>query len=139
MILSSQKAIMSSWRAYNNMYRIESEGTMEKVIKRNHRQVDFDRDKIIICLRKANSEVPKKHRLTEDEIQSITDYVANQDKKILGVEAIQDIIVNKLVEMNKPELVTVYITYRYKHKLRRDLHNTTDETVAELINGDSEY
>lgn len=112
---------------------------MDKVIKRNHKQVDFDRDKIIVCLRKANSEVSKKHRLTEDEIMQITDYIANQDRRVLGVEAIQDIIVNKLVEMNKPELVNAYITYRYKHKLRRDFHNTTDETVAELINGNSEY
>ena len=41
---------------------------MEKVIKRNRKQVPFDAEKIKIALRKANADVPKKHRLTEDEI-----------------------------------------------------------------------
>ena len=111
---------------------------MEKVIKRNRKQVPFDAEKIKIALRKANTDVPKKHRLTEDEILEIVNYVSNIDKKSLGVEAIQDIITNRLVAMNKPELVNAYITFRYKHKLIRQA-NSTDDTIFELLGGTSEY
>ena len=111
---------------------------MEKVIKRDKKQVPFDENKIKIVLRKANGEVAKKHRISEQEISDIADFIKNIDKKCLGVEAIQDIIVNKLVELNKSELVSQYIQYRYLHKLRREA-NTTDDAIFELLGGTSEY
>jgi len=111
---------------------------MEKVIKRDRKQVPFDEDKIKIALRKANAETKKAHRLTEEEITSIAEFIKNIDKKCLGVEAIQDIIVNKLVELNKPEIVSSYIQYRYIHKLRREA-NTTDDAIFDLLGGTSEY
>lgn len=111
---------------------------MDRVIKRDKKQVPFEKEKIKICLRKANQEVAKKHRLSEEEIEGIAEYIKNLDKKVLGVEAIQDIVVNKLVELNKPEVVEVYIEYRYKHKLRRQA-NTTDDSINEMLGGTSEY
>ena len=111
---------------------------MERVIKRDRKQVPFEKEKIKICLRKANGEVAKKHRIAEEEIESIAEYIKQLDKKVLGVEAIQDIVVNKLVELNKPEVVEKYIEYRFKHKLRREA-NTTDDSINEMLGGTSEY
>ena len=111
---------------------------MEKVIKRDRKQVPFDENKIKIALRKANSETKKAHRLTEAEITQIAEFIKNIDKKALNVEAIQDIIVNKLVELNRPEIVSSYIQYRYIHKLRREA-NTTDDAIFDLLGGTSEY
>lgn len=111
---------------------------MDRVIKRNKRQVPFDADKIRIVIHKANSEVPKKHRVSEADITSIIKFIQSLDQKVLGVEAIQNIIINKLVELNKAEVVKVFVEYRYKHKLRRQA-NTTDDTLFELLGGTSDY
>ena len=65
---------------------------MEKVIKRNRKQVPFDAEKIKIALRKANSDVPKKHRVTDAEIDMIAREISELPQTSLGVEAIQNII-----------------------------------------------
>ena len=111
---------------------------MDKVIKRDKKQVPFEKEKIKICLRRANDEVTKKSRLTKEEIDLIADYIDTQDKKIMSVEKIQDLIVGKLVELNKKDIVEVYIEYRFKHKLRREA-NTTDDSINEMLGGTSEY
>jgi ribonucleoside-triphosphate reductase len=48
------------------------------------------------------------------------------------VEDIQDIIEQKLMEMNKFDLAKEYITYRYRRALVRK-SNTTDESILGLI------
>ena len=111
---------------------------MDRVIKRNRKQVAFDPDKIRLCLNKANSEVAKKHRLTKEEIEGIVQHISNINQPMLGVEAIQNIIEEDLINLKKHKLVSSYITYRYKHKLRRQA-NTTDDSIADLLGGTSEY
>ena len=111
---------------------------MEKVIKRNRKQVPFDPDKIRIALHKANSEVPKKHRVTDAEIDRIVREIAEIPQTMLGVEAIQNIIEEKLIDLRKHKVVSAFIAYRYKHKLRREA-NSTDNDIAELLCGSSDY
>ena len=43
-----------------------------KVIKRDGRAVDYNRDKIITAIEKANKEVKPKERVTKEEIKEIT-------------------------------------------------------------------
>lgn len=111
---------------------------MDRVIKRDRKQVPFNADKIRIALHKANSEVPKKHRISDMEIEGIVQHISTIPQSMLGVEAIQNIIEEDLINLKKHKLVSAYITYRYKHKLRRQA-NTTDDSIAELLGGKSEY
>ena len=48
------------------------------------------------------------------------------------VEDIQDIIEERLMELNKYELAKKYIVYRYTRALVRK-QNTTDETILGLL------
>ena len=109
-----------------------------KVIKRDGKIVEYDREKIRIAIGKANNEVSKKYRATEEEIKDIIEYIEELKKSRILVEDIQDIIEQKLMEMGKYELAKEYITYRYTRALVRKA-NTTDQSIKELIEGESEY
>lgn len=66
-----------------------------KLIKRDGRAVDQDKEKIKIAIEKANKEVRPKERATRDEIKEITNYIEDLGKKRILVEDIQDIIEEK--------------------------------------------
>ena len=59
-------------------------------------------------------------------------------KSRILVEDIQDIIEEKLMSFGKYNLAKTYITYRYTRALIRKA-NTTDQSIKELIEGESEY
>ena len=103
-----------------------------KVIKRDGREVTFDRSKIVTAIQKANSEVEPEERVDEDTIEKIVSFVESKNKKRMLVEDIQDIIELKLMEQNKFVLAKTYIIYRYKRELVRKA-NTTDESILSLI------
>ncbi len=107
-----------------------------KVIKRDGRAVDYDRQKISIAIGKANNEVPKKERATKEDIKGIIEYIESLDKKRMLVEDIQDIIEQKLMELGKYDLAKKYIVYRYTRALVRK-QNTTDESILGLIRNEN--
>ncbi len=109
-----------------------------QVIKRDGKTVEFDREKISSAIEKANAEVKPKERASKDDINEIIDYVQKLDKKRILVEDIQDIIEEKLMELDKYSLAKKYITYRYTRALVRKA-NTTDQSIKELIDGESDY
>ena len=111
---------------------------MMRVVKRDGKIVDFDESRIKIAIGKANNEVDESQRATEEEIEKIVEYVKKVKKDRILVEDIQDIIENKLMEYKRFELAKAYITYRYSRALVRK-SNTTDQTVKELVEGNSEY
>ena len=104
-----------------------------KVIKRDGRIVDYNKDKILIAIEKANNEViDEKEKASKEDIKNITNYIEKIDKKRILVEDMQDIIEQKLMEIGKYELAKKYIVYRYTRALVRK-SNTTDETILGLI------
>ncbi len=109
-----------------------------KIVKRDGKIVDYNPDKIRIAIGKANSEVAKKERATDAEIDEIIKYIEDLNKKRILVEDIQDIIERKLMEIGKYNLAKEYITYRYTRALIRKA-NTTDQSIKELIEGENEY
>ena len=109
-----------------------------KVVKRNDDIVDFDQSKIEVAIEKANKEVTPKERATKQEIRDIIDYILSLNKKRMLVEDIQDIIEQKLMELGHYDLSKKYIIYRYNRMLVRKA-NTTDQSIKELIDGESEY
>ena len=109
-----------------------------QVIKRDGKIVDYDKEKIVTAISKANKEVKPKERANKEEISNIINYIEELGKKRILVEDIQDIIEEQLMSIGKYVLAKKYITYRYTRELVRKA-NTTDQSIKELIEGESEY
>ena len=111
-----------------------------KIIKRDGSEVVFDREKIAAAIRKANGNVEKDDRLTEEQIEEITrqveEYCARM-KRALSVEEIQDQVENHLMALGAYRLARCYITYRYTRALVRK-SNTTDKQILSLIECNNE-
>ena len=109
-----------------------------KIVKRDGSIVDYDSEKIRIAIRKANNEVSKKEKASNEEIEEIINQIEDLKKNRMLVEDIQDMIEEKLMEVGKFTLAKKYITYRYTRSLVREA-NTTDQSIKELIEGESDY
>lgn len=111
-----------------------------KIIKRNGKEVQFDELKITAAIEKANHEVVETERLTEEEIDNMTNNVKYRCKKMkraLSVEEIQNLVEDEIMKLNAFAVARKYITYRYKRALVRKA-NTTDEQILSLIECDNE-
>jgi ribonucleoside-triphosphate reductase len=109
---------------------------MIKVQKRDGRIVEYDRDKIIKAILKANAEVEFAEQAGEDMIDAILDDVESRSEDVMNVETIQDMIESGLVNNNKYTLSKKYIIYRYQRALLRKA-NTTDESILKLIKNEN--
>ena len=103
-----------------------------KVIKRDGRVVEYDRNKILTAIKKANAEVERYDKLTDDKIESIVGSIENIQRDTIHVEAIQDMIEQKIMAEGKFVLAKTYIIYRYTRELVRKA-NTTDDSIMSLI------
>ncbi len=103
-----------------------------KVIKRDNSVCDFDRKKIAVAISKANQAVDVEERITDKQIESIVDDIASRHRLRVLVEDIQDMVEEKLMEMQKYQLMKAYMIYRYERALIRKA-NTTDESILSLI------
>ena len=103
-----------------------------KVIKRDGRIVDYDREKIATAIQKANKEVELQERADRDNIKLIMKYIEELDKKRILVEDIQNIVEQKLIELKKYELAKKYIDYRYNKTLEIS-QNTIDESIFSFV------
>ena len=72
----------------------------------------------------------------KEEVKEIINYIEELGKKRILVEDIQDIIEEKLMEVQKYELAKKYIVYRYTRALVRK-QNTTDESILGLIRNEN--
>ena len=61
-----------------------------KVTKRDGRIVDYDRNKIVIAIQKANAEVDRYEQLADDKIESIVAGIENKHADNLLVEDSKD-------------------------------------------------
>lgn len=103
-----------------------------KIVKRDGRTVDYDREKIRIAIGKANNEVSLENKINDEDIEDIIRYIEALDKKRMLVEDIQDIIEEKLMEKGKFPLAKIYIIYRYKRSIIRK-SNTIDASILALL------
>ena len=106
-----------------------------KIIKRNGSEVPFNITKIITAVTKASDSVSRKSSLTQEQILSIANDVTEQCQALnraVSVEEIQDMVENKLMDIQAHDVARHYITYRYVQSLKRQT-NTTDERILSLI------
>ena len=111
-----------------------------KIIKRSVVEVVFDINKVTEAIRKANEDAIEKERLTEEQIQEVSNNVHKQCKKAkhsLGVEDIQNLVENELMRIQAYNIARRYITYRYRRALVRKA-NSTDEQILSLIECNNE-
>ena len=106
-----------------------------KIIKRNGQEAIFDEVKITNAIIGANKEVVETERLSEEEIDNITNdikYKCQKMKRALSVEEIQNLVEDELMKLNAFSVARKYITYRFQRALARQ-SNTTDEQILSLI------
>ncbi len=110
-----------------------------RIIKRNGSEEDFNLDKIINAVKKANNSSDKPF-LTDEQIADIADYVeyrCNKIKRAVSVEEIQDMVEDQLMAKGAFELARRYVRYRYNRSLVRKA-NTTDNRILSLIECNNE-
>lgn len=111
-----------------------------KIIKRSGSENEFDADKIVAAISKANTEVPTIERLSEEqicEIASNVEKICEDMHRALNVEEIQDLVEDQIMNKRAFALARKYITYRYNRALVRK-SNSTDKQILSLIECDNE-
>jgi ribonucleoside-triphosphate reductase len=109
---------------------------MQRVIKRDGREVEFDKAKIIKAISSANQELIKSKQIGPRKINQLANIVEEkcaEYKRAIKVEDINDLIEDELISRNYNNLVRTFIRYRYNKELVRK-SNTTDDSILSLIN-----
>ena len=99
-----------------------------KIIKRDGKEVDFEEEKIVNAISKANDEIADIYKLSECQIRAIANNVKDQVAESLhtvSVEEIQDMVEKGIMQMRGYEVAQKYVRYRYT--------NSTDNGILALL------
>ena len=103
------------------------------VIKRDGREVPFDKNKIRLAVLKSFIDIDGEETVyAKDKARETANYIESLNKD-LHVEEIQDIVVNKLMASSRKDVATHYVEYRYLHKMARDQYNNLIKAIAEKL------
>ena len=109
---------------------------MQRVIKRDGREVEFNKSKIVEAISCANQEIIKSKQIGPrkiNQLASIVEEKCSMYKRAIKVEDINDLIEDELIYRNYNDLVRAFIKYRHNKELVRT-SNTTDDSILSLIN-----
>ena len=110
-----------------------------KIIKRNSSEENFNGEKIVNAVTKANNASEKRY-LSPEQIREIADYVEYKCSKMgraVSVEEIQDMVEDQIMSKGAFQLARNYVKYRYNRSLIRR-SNTTDNKILTLIECNNE-
>ena len=103
------------------------------VIKRDGKQVDFDKNKIKLAVLKAFLDVDGEETpYAKEKAREIANYVESLNKE-LTVEEIQDAVVNKLMASSRKDVATHYVQYRHLRSMARSQYKELMNAVAEKL------
>ena len=111
-----------------------------KIIKRDGREVPYDYTKIKKAIEAANGEVAEEDRLTDTEVGFIVGGIEKRCADLgrsVGVEEIQDMVIDELEKSEHYRLALHYSEYRLRHELLRK-QNSTDKKILSLLRHDNE-
>ncbi len=111
-----------------------------KIIKRDGSEVPYDYRKIYRAIEAANDEVAEEDRLSETLIDFIVGRVERRIEALaraVGVEEIQDMVIDELDQSEHHRLARHYSDYRLRHELLRK-QNSTDARILSLLRHDNE-
>ena len=109
------------------------------VIKRDGREVQFDKNKIVNAILKAfvavDRDITDYAKQKAENIASYIETETNKDK--INVEEIQDYVEHGLMSLKRKDVAKAYILYRNERNNAR--RNTIEQTVEEIVGNCSEY
>ena len=105
-----------------------------KVIKRDGRKVDFDRNKIIKAVLAAFNEVDGEIT-TEAKRKAtvITNHIESLNKKSMNVEDIQDIIETMLMDGKRKDVARAFVIYRNDRTRVREQNTNLMKSIKEKL------
>ena len=113
-----------------------------KVQKRDGRLVNFNEQKIVDAILSAFKEVDGE--LSNYAVEKATNiasyikgYYEDEDDYIPNIEEIQDLVEKGLMSTKRKDVAKAYVLYREERTRNRG--NLTDKSVADLLDGTSEY
>ena len=108
-----------------------------EVRKRDGSIVPYDLEKISIAISGAFQDFDEEFE-DINVLNSIDDDLYNWDEDPIDIEDIQDLVEDTLLNFGYRQEAKAYIRYRYKRDLLRKA-NTTDQSIKELLDGQSEF
>lgn len=108
------------------------------ILKRNGSEQVFNADKIRVAITKANNSVAEGSRIKDTTINAIVAAIVKHCEELnraVGIEEIQDLVEDQLIDRRAKAVAKAYITYRYERARSR---NTTDDLILSLINAKNE-
>lgn len=110
-----------------------------KVIKRDCSEVEFDKSKIEKAILRAMEDANGKIKESLAAEISSEIYEENKDKEEISIYDIEDAVFNKLISKKQRLTAKSYEGYRKIREYQREITNSTDKSINELLDGTSEY
>ncbi len=110
------------------------------VTKRNGVETEFDLNKILAAIEKANRTVDEPFRMTPTQIRRIAERVELDCMELdhpPSVEEIQDFVEDQIMNRGAWEVARHYITYRYTRARARDASANLMKTIDEITRVDA--
>ena len=110
-----------------------------KIIKRDCTVVEFDKEKIYNAILNAMKFGVGTYNASI--AQSIADEIEIEckDKSDLSVYDVEDMVFKKLCDKGEQETAKAYEGYRSVREFQREIRNSTDDSLVDLLLGKSEY
>lgn len=108
------------------------------VIKRDGREVEFDKSRIYNAILKAMKHSGHiRENIAMDIATSIEE--ENKDEEHLTISQIEIMVFNKLIAKKQKDTARAYEGYKQIREFQRNNKNSIDSEMAELLDGESEY
>ena len=106
------------------------------VVKRDGKEVPYNREKIICAINKALLEMDgnlNSNYISKNVATSIENYFAAHSVECITVEEIQDLVEWNLINGPRADLAKSYIRYRYKKEMARNRYKDLMDTIGEKL------
>jgi ribonucleoside-triphosphate reductase len=111
---------------------------MKMILKRDGRRTKFDKEKIIVAIKKAFEETENESydeyaKAKAENIASYIEDVVNNSDKMLDVETIQDLVEKGLMSCKKKNVAKQYILYRDERNRARNINSEFNRIIGEKL------
>jgi len=101
-----------------------------KVIKRDGRKVEFDKNKIKTAVLNAFKETDgKETEYSKDKARDVANYIESLERD-MNVEEIQDIVEEKLMNSNRKDVARAYVIYRNDRNRIREKNSELMKNIS---------
>ena len=109
---------------------------MKTIVKRDGREVPFEKEKVREAIRKAFFAVDGEiSPYAEEKAFTISNYIAGLEDETLSVEQVQDLVENGLMATRRKDVAKAYIRYRDERSRVRNRDNRVRQLAKEKLLG----